>query len=126
MDVFVHGLSSGETSRVSVSSSGDQSNGLSDEEAISNRGGVVAFVSNASNLVPGPDTNWWDVFVHKRLPGTTRQVDVSTSGARANCWSFAPDVPGDGRFIAFESCASNLVRGGRHPGYQIFVRDPYR
>src|SRR5436190_839729 len=52
-DVFVHDLSSGATTRVSVDSSGAEVNGVSDFPSISADGRFVAFRSSASSVVPG-------------------------------------------------------------------------
>jgi hypothetical protein len=66
-DVFVRDRKLGTTERVSVSSGGAQGNGESAEPVISGgSGGYVAFVSAASNLVPGDTNRRFDIFVRAR------------------------------------------------------------
>jgi Tol biopolymer transport system component len=84
-DVFVHDRQTGLTERVSVDSSGDQGNENSSTPAISADGRYVAFVSLASNLVPGDTNGLEDIFVQDR-----RDADGDGVGdAEDNC----PTVP---------------------------------
>jgi Tol biopolymer transport system component len=113
---------------VSVSSSGAQANGDSstgnaDSEAISADGRFVVFQSNASNLVPGDTNKSSDVFVHDGLTGKTERASVSSSGKQANGSSGDPYISADGRFITFESNASNLVPGDTNKSWDVFVHD---
>ena len=68
IDVFVHDRQTGETTRVSVSSGGGESDAHSFESAISANGLVVAFSTKATNLVPGDTNGESDVFIHGILP----------------------------------------------------------
>jgi hypothetical protein len=77
--------------------------------AISSDGRFVAFESDATNLVPDDKNGKWDIFVFDRLTRETRRVSVSTSGGEANGDSHRPAISGDGRFVAFDSVASNLI-----------------
>jgi hypothetical protein len=123
-DVFVRDLLTGRTERVSVSSGGKQANAESDANGISADGRFVVFESRAWNLVPHPsDSNGWEVFVRDRLKGTTKQVSVSSSGKRANDWSVDAAISANGRFVAFDSYASNLVPGEPNGGRDVYVRD---
>src|SRR6185369_568019 len=118
-DIFVRDRATGQTTRVSVDSSGTQANDDSFNPAISANGRFVAFASRASNLVAG-DTNAsgfpesdFDTFVHDRLTGQTVRVNVDSAGQQANATDFpqSPSLSADGRFVAFSSFASNLVAG---------------
>jgi Tol biopolymer transport system component len=125
-DVFLHDRGSGETKRISVGVHG-QANGASGAAAISANGRYVAFQSAASNLV-GHDTNRIvDVFVRDLATGKVSRVSVSRRGAQAGCkgWceSTEPALSSDGRFVAFESSAPNLVRGDTNKLADVFVRD---
>ena len=51
--MFVHDLTTGQTVRASVDSSGTQGNGTSWDPDISEDGRYVIFMSGSSNLVPG-------------------------------------------------------------------------
>lgn len=122
-DIFVRDLVAGTTERMSVSSAGQAANGSSSKPAISGDGRYVAFLSAASNLV-GDDTNGvQDVFVRDRVSRTTERVSVPTAGGQANDSSFGMDISGDGRFVTFDTNATNLVSGDANGATDVFVRD---
>ncbi|HWP31446.1 MAG TPA: hypothetical protein VNK96_06970 [Fimbriimonadales bacterium] len=122
-DVFVHDRNTGQTTRVSVSSSGEQGNGISWLSSISADGRYVAFTSYASNLVSGDTNGFSDVFVHDRQTGQTTRVSVSSSGEQGNEGSFLPSISADGRYVAFSSLASNLVSGDTNGKEDVFIHD---
>jgi hypothetical protein len=122
-DVFVHDLQTGATTRLSVDSDGNQGNGDSWNPAISADGRYVAFQSWASNLVPGDTNGSADVFVHDLQTGATTRLSVDSSGNEGNDESYDPAVSADGRYVAFESLASNLVPGDTNDEWDIFVHD---
>ncbi len=122
-DIFVRDRLMGTTERVSVTSSGTQGNSDSYLPSISADGRYVAFSSYASNLVSGDTNNYTDEFVRDRLAGTTERVSVSSSGAQGNRDSFYASISADGRYVAFESYASNLVAGDTNGKWDVFVRD---
>jgi Tol biopolymer transport system component len=114
-DIFVHDRQTGQTRRVSVSSSGEQANGPSDSPAISADGAFVAFDSFASNLVPNDTLGERDVFRHRLSNGETIRVSVSSAGVQGNGPSGGASISSNGQFIAFASRASNLVANdGEH------------
>jgi Tol biopolymer transport system component len=123
LDVFVHDRLTGQTTRVSVASDGTQGNGDSGCPSISADGRYVAFASLASNLVPGDTNGTWDVFVHDRLTGQTTRVSVASDGAQGNSGSWCPSISADGRYVAFQSYASNLVPGDTNGVLDVFVHD---
>ena len=122
-DIFVHDRESGTTTRVSVASDGTQGNGSSLRPALSADGRVVAFDSFASNLVVGDTSARQDIFVHDRESGTTTRVSVAPDGTEGNVGSTTPALSADGRFVAFESLATNLVAGTTNAKRDIFVHD---
>jgi len=122
-DVFVHDMDTGVTERVSVASVGTQGNDDAFTLSLSSNGRFVAFGSLATNLVAGDTNAVIDVFVHDRNTGTTVRVSISTAGAQANNESLSPAVSSDGRFVAFQSDASNLVPLDTNNSSDIFVRD---
>lgn len=124
-DIFIFDTVTGSRERVSVSASGAQvSEGAVGKSSVSADGQIVAFSSNAADLEASPDTNGMvDIFVRDRAAGTTQRVSVSSSGVQANQWSWKPSVSADGRFVAFESFASNLVVGDTNGDEDAFVRD---
>jgi archaellum component FlaF (FlaF/FlaG flagellin family) len=122
-DAFVHDRQTGKTRRVSVRSNGKQANGQTWSAEISENGRYVAFYSNASNLVRGDTNDKFDAFVHDRQTGKTRRVSVSTQEDQANRAAYFPSISGNGRYVAFFSGASNLVRGDTRRGFDVFLRD---
>ncbi len=123
LDVFVHDRQSGSTERVSVSSSGTQGNGGSGNPSITPDGRYVTFQSVANNLVVGDTNGMADVFVHDRQNALTERVSVDSGGAQGNGFSFSPSISADGRYVAFESEATNLVGGDTNGSEDIFVHD---
>jgi uncharacterized repeat protein (TIGR01451 family) len=115
----------GVTQRVSVDSSGIEGNdgsGFLSGSAISADGRFVAFDSNATNLIPGGNLPF-NIFVHDRQRGTTEIVSVSSSGRQGEGLSSFPDISADGRYVAFDSDAANLVRGDRNDITDVFRHD---
>ena len=91
--------------------------------SISADGRWIAFASNADNLVDG-DTNFVaDIFVFDRVTQRIKRVSISTEGVEANAISTRPAISADGRFVAFESLADNLVFGDTNFLSDIFVHD---
>src|SRR5207249_3327309 len=86
-------------------------------------GRVVAFGSPATNLVPGGSNGFTHVYVHDRQAGTTELVSVSSTGVQANSDSFTDALSADGRFVAFESCADDLVVDPPTQACDVFVHD---
>ncbi len=122
-DIFVHDRDTGETRRVSVSSSGAEGDGKSWVPRISSDGRVVAFGSWATNLVPGDRNGERDIFVRDLETGTTERVSVSSSGREADDQCRMSSISSNGRFVAFASYATNLVIPRDYKGEHIFVRD---
>jgi len=122
-DVFVRDTQQGITSLVSVSTAGTQGNGRTSDPAISADGRYVAFLSDATNLVPDDSNGKTDVFLRDTVSETTSLVSVSTAGVQAaqGCWT--PSISADGRYVAFESSAPNLVPDDTNDADDIFVRD---
>lgn len=128
VDVFVRDRGSGTTTRVSVASDGTEAtggdSGLSGTGAsVSADGRFVAFASFANNLVPDDTNDVQDVFVHDRSSGSTRRVSVGSDGTEGDLPSFSPTISADGRFVAFESNATNLVEGDTNGIWDVFVHD---
>lgn len=115
-DVFLRDRSTGTTTRVSVATGGVQGNGASDSASLSRDGRYVAFLSSATNLAPGDTNGVRDVFVHDRATGATARVSVTSAGAQAAGASFAPQISGDGRYVAFHTY-SDLAGIGAATGF---------
>jgi Tol biopolymer transport system component len=100
-----------------------QGNGSSQIPDISNSGRFVTFQSSASNLVPGDTNGAIDIFVRDRKKGKTTRVSTQSDGDQANGSSLYSKISADGRFVVFESSASNLVPGDGNGTTDIFVKD---
>ena len=122
-DVFVHDRLTGMTERVSVAFDGAQADDDSFDPAISADGRFVVFDSPATNLIVDDTNGTWDIFIRDRLIGTTERVSVDSSGNQADGDSFDPAVSADGRFVTFDSYASDLVEGDANAAWDVFVRD---
>ncbi len=123
-DIFVHDRTGNTTTRVSVATGGGQSIGSSTYPAISADGRYVAFFSDAVNLVSGDTNGQFDVFVHDRDTTTTTRVSVATGGTQATGGTSAdPALSADGRYVVFESAATNLVGNDTNMAYDVFVHD---
>lgn len=107
---------------VSVTFDGTVPNGASSSPSISASGRFVAFASDASNLVQGDSNGATDVFLRDTCIGapsgcvpSTIRVSTGPDGIEANGPSTAPSISPDGRFVAFDSVATNLVSDGQGP-----------
>lgn len=124
-DIFVYDHSTGNITRVSVTSAGDEANALSDSLALSADGRFVAFASSASNLVSSDTNDSFDIFIHDRSTGETRRVSLAPGDTQADGHSQYPALSADGRLIAFISSADNLVSNDTNDAPDVFVYERY-
>lgn len=126
-DVFLHDRALHTTVRVSEGVGGVQGNNGSYQGSISRNGRWITFLSSASNLVPLDSNDARDVFLLDRETGALELVSVSSAGLQGNGWaggsSGGPFASDDGRFVAFQSAATNLVAGDTNGFVDVFVRD---
>jgi Tol biopolymer transport system component len=122
-DVFLVDRTLGTVEIVSLATGGTQAQGQSEYPSISEDGRFVAFLSSASNLSAGDVNNDFDVFVRDRQLGVTTLVSAGMTGVAANLGSNLPCISGNGRYVAFESLATNLVPGDTNGCYDVFIRD---
>ncbi len=109
--------------RVSIASNGSQANGDSEAPSISSDGRIVAFISDATNLVSGDTNGAQDVFVHDLDTGITERVSVASAGTQANDDVFTLNLSANGRYVAFGSYATNLIVGDTNALIDVFVHD---
>jgi hypothetical protein len=134
-DIFVYEVATRTRVRASVASDDTQGNLDSQSPpSISDSGRYIAFWSTADNLVSGDSNGVNDVFVRDRdadgdgifgEPGAVRtvRVSVASDGSQGNCSSAHPKISGNGRFVAFASCANNLVAGDTNGTTDVFLHD---
>lgn len=112
--------------RVSVSDSGAEGDGPSarfgGDVAISGAGRYVLFGSEATNLIPGGTNGSRNLFLSDTLTNSLELISVAIDGTPAGPSGFG-QVTADGRYVVFQSCASNLVFGDTNGTCDIFVRD---
>lgn len=121
-DVFLHDRATGTTTRVSLSSSGEEGDNPSMDPALSADGRYLAFLSAASNFnTIGADQ--WEVYVRDLQTGVTDHVSMDMNGQPADLSADAPSLSDDGRFVVFSSIATDLVPGDTNNAQDVFVRD---
>lgn len=109
-DVFVRDRTLNTITRVNVATDGTQSNGgIQGGIGMSDDGRYILFDSDATNLVPNDTNGGYDVFIHDMQTGTTTLVSSNSSGVEGNKDSQDPEISGDGKFVTFDSYATNLV-----------------
>jgi Tol biopolymer transport system component len=138
IDTFAYDRTTGKTTLVSVNQSGTGSgNGASPPSfdgylgpklALSSSGGLVAFVSQAGNLVAGDNNASGDVLTRNLSAGTTTLASTRSPAMPAaympHGGSGDPSISADGRYITFDSTASDIVpNDNNYPARDVFVRD---
>ena len=130
--VYIRDRRGGTTTPICVSVDAGAANGSCYEAAISADGRYVAFVSDATNLVKGRDRNHApDVFVRDMVRNVTELISRNVTGGAGSAASLHPAISDDGRFVVFQSEASDLICAGPCSGSDrdinlvadIFVRD---
>jgi Tol biopolymer transport system component len=122
--VFVRDRRNHSTALVSVGLTGTPGDQDSLGPSISADGRYVAFYSFASNLVGADKNTSYDVFVRDLLTHATSLASMDNGGAQGNADSGSASLSADGRYVAFSSYASNLVRGDTNDAYDVFLRGP--
>ncbi len=122
-DIFVRDRQAATTTRVSVSSASAQADYTSDLPNISGDGRYVTFLSGADNLVTATYFPAYQLYLRDRTGNTTVQISKTTANAPGRGNSGMSSLSSDGRYIAFESQATNLVSGDSNGLQDIFLKD---
>lgn len=122
-DIFIHDQQTNETTRISVSSAGKQSNWDSSNPSISADGRYIAFDSFADNLMTEDTNGSADVFMHDRQTGKTTLVSTDSAGKQGNAYNGTPSISANGRYVSFVSGANNLIAGDTNQFADIFIHD---
>jgi hypothetical protein len=101
----------------------DTSGEFSETAAISSDGHIIVFQSPDNDIVASDTNDTIDIFIFDRERNVYELVSVDSSGNQANSDSINPSISADGRYIAFESVADNLVPGDLNNESDIFVHD---
>jgi hypothetical protein len=123
-DIYVWNRGPDQPQRISVGPGSAQANGPSHGPSISGDGGLVAFSSTATNLTQdsGLDGTTSQVFAWLRTTAALRLVSIGSNGPGSG-ESGGPSVSLDGRVVAFESAAPDLVAGDTNAVTDVFLRD---
>ncbi|MCG3134896.1 MAG: hypothetical protein HMLKMBBP_02304 [Planctomycetes bacterium] len=120
-DLFVRDMEAGVTTRLKARG-GDETNGTTFLWGITSDGGSAVCVSGATNLVFNDDNGVSDVFVHD-IAGVDASVMSWPAAGRSNGGVSSAAITPDGRYVAFDSSATNLVEGDSNGAFDVFVRD---
>jgi Tol biopolymer transport system component len=121
-DVFIR-TASDSTERVSVGSGEEQGNRDSTDPTITARGDIVAFASEATNLVLGDTNGDSDVFVRTIATGMTEAASVRSNGDFVEGISDNPSITYNGRVVVFTSAARGLVGHDTNRVTDVFGRN---
>lgn len=123
-DIFLYTISTGNTTRISLDSSGNEANNSSFSADVDAECRFVTFDSIASNLVPtDTNTTGGDIFVRDTQLNTTRLIDISTAGVQATGDNQYPRISCDGRFVTWRTWASNLDTGDTNGNVDVVITD---
>ncbi len=122
-DIFLKDTVTGEVRRVSTDASGAQVSGNSYGSALSADGQLVAFTSTSAGLVPGGGGSTPAVYVKNMFTGAIQRASADTAGNAANAGSSSASLSADGRYVLFESVATNLVGSDGNGASDVFVKD---
>jgi Tol biopolymer transport system component len=113
----------GELIRLSVNTNGTQADYASSLPSISANGDVIAFASDATNLVED-EIDWSpQVYVRNMITGKTSIVSKNSFGEILDGPSTNPSISADGRYIVYESLATNIIDNDTNGYSDIFVYD---
>jgi len=122
-DVFVRDRQTNTTELISVGLDGFPAGG-SVAPVISADGRFVAFRSFSDRLTPDGNPNFnQHIYVRDRQTRSIERIDVASDGSIANGFAFDIAISADGRFVAFDTDAGNLVPGDGDDAFDVFVRD---
>ncbi|MET8546332.1 hypothetical protein ABZW03_37770 [Kitasatospora sp. NPDC004799] len=111
------------TVQVSTGVNGAAPDNQSWVQGVSADGRYVLFTSWATNLVD-PAHSGRDAYVKDLRTGRTERVNLSDSGQVLSGWTEQPAISADGRYVAFESDAEDVVPGMQVKGRtEVYVRD---
>ncbi len=125
-DTYLHDQQTGKLERDSTAAGGApvyNPGAYTSPPAVSADGRFVAFMSQAEKLVANDGNNSPDIFVHDRQTDTTELISVALTGKSGNDASYTPAISADGRFVVFQSFASDLVKGDTNNSMDVFIRD---
>ncbi|MBE0429623.1 MAG: PD40 domain-containing protein [Thermoleophilia bacterium] len=122
-DIFIKDVETGDISRISVSPEGAEANAPSEDPDISADGRFVVFVTAATNLAPGTSGAVTNIVMKDRADGSVTLVSADAAGIEGNGNSDRPAISADGRYVAFNTEASNLAPDDTNGLLDVYVKD---
>lgn len=127
--IFLYDRQADTMKLLSLNAQGQQGDRNSTDPVISADGKFVAFQSEARNLVPGDEngnndpSSGRDIFLYDLENDTLERISVPNGGGEANQASGQPSISGDGRYVAFQSSANNLVSQNTYGNTNAYIYD---
>lgn len=123
-DIFRHDLATGVTTRVSLGPGDVEPDGSCSGHRLSDDGTVMAFISEATNLVPGDTNGQCDLFLRDLTTGAIERISVDSAGGQGDGPSTGvAGITSDRSLVAFSSYATNLVAADTNGKSDLFVHD---
>jgi hypothetical protein len=125
-DIYAFDRSSGQLRRLVDGYDGSQTNDGAESPSLTRNGRYLVFESWSSNIVENDTNGIADIFVMDLLTGEVDRASMSSSGGQANKACVNPRISNDGRYVVFQSDATNLVPvipGDNNYGTEIYLRD---
>jgi Tol biopolymer transport system component len=123
--VYLTDMQAGTNYLVSICQDGSfPTNSMSHSAVVSSNGQFVAFLSNASNLVPNTVSSGYHVYLRDTFAGTTTLVDADTNGVGSSDeYGTAPALSTDGRWVAFTTPDGALFPRDNNHALDVVMRD---
>lgn len=125
-DIFVHDRNAGTTARVNLAPGSSQANGASSSPVVYGHGSddfYVVFSSAADNLVSNDENQAADIFFYDSAGAGIELLSIRANGTQGDGASTAPHMSSDGRYVVFQSTATNLVTNDSNNASDIFWLD---
>ena len=122
-DIFVKDFQTNSLDRITPSDVVTNPNANFFEPSIDYAGDLIAFRSDAGNLLGGNPNEFDQIYVLNRHDGSLSLVSSAVDGTPGNNHSSNHVISGNGRFVVFQSRASNLVPNDTNDLADIFVKD---
>jgi hypothetical protein len=122
-DVFMKDMQTGVTTLISSDSLGIQGDGSTNSPSISFDGRYIVFSSESTNLISGDINSTQDIFLKDTQTGVTTLISSDSFSVQSNGHSRTPWISSDGRYVVFESGATNFVSGDMNGDQDIFKKD---
>ncbi|MEZ5851410.1 MAG: hypothetical protein R3D68_12265 [Hyphomicrobiaceae bacterium] len=127
-DIFLKDFETGSIERISNSyvNPGQYPNRDSNGAVFSGNGRYIVYLTNATDIAPGDTNQFGDIIRYDRLTGVSELVSTTSTGEAATgpgYGSITPQISYDGRFVVFESSATNLRPNDTNGVQEIFVKD---